>query len=484
MSELFPPDALPNAATPYRVLARKYRPQSFADLKGQDALVRTLTNAITSGRIAQAYMLTGVRGVGKTTTARLIARAINYTGPDGTSGPTTGETDDCAIAKAIAEDRCPDVVEMDAASHTGVDDMRDIIDGVRYAPTMSRYKVYIIDEVHMLSKQAFNALLKTLEEPPPHVKFIFATTEIRKVPITILSRCQRFDLRRFDDAELFDLLSTICQKENITADENALKLIARAGAGSARDGLSILDQAIALSNGAVTDAIVAEMLGLIDQNRVADLLNAALSAQIPAALDILRDLDRVGGDPLVILDDLLSLTHTLIKARVTDNTDDLLETARGILNTQTLPGLSRAWQILLKSYGDVQIAPRPLAAAEMAIIRLGYGATLPDPSKLIRDLSGGGAVAANAPTPSGPGATSGGATAVSYAPPIIASAPATAHALHTIEDVVAALEQDGQMILATSVAHYVSPVKIEPGRIDFVPLPGAHKNWRVIWARR
>ena len=260
-----------DSTQPYRVLARKYRPQNFDELIGQEALVRTLKNAIESGRIAQAYMLTGVRGVGKTTTARIIAKALNYKGKDGKAGPTTGSTDDCDLCRAISEDRHPDVIEMDAASRTGVDDIREILDGVRYAPTEARYKIYIIDEVHMLSKNAFNALLKTLEEPPPHVKFIFATTEIRKVPITVLSRCQRFDLRRVDVPTLSAHFKNISAKENVSVDDEAIALIAQGADGSVRDGLSLLDRAIALGGDKVTGQQVREMLGLGDRARSLDL---------------------------------------------------------------------------------------------------------------------------------------------------------------------------------------------------------------------
>lgn len=467
--------------TPYRVLARKYRPENFDELRGQDALVRTLKNAITSGRLAQAYMLTGVRGVGKTTTARIIARAINYVGPDGKGTPTAGPTGDCPVATAIAEGRCPDVIEMDAASHTGVNDIRDLIDGVRYAPTMARYKVYIIDEVHMLSTAAFNALLKTLEEPPPHVKFIFATTEIRKVPMTILSRCQRFDLRRFDDAELKKHLADICGREKITAEDEALGLIARAGAGSARDGLSILDQAIALGDGTVNADTVRSMLGLVDGARVAGVLAQSLTGQIPAALAGLAELDALGADPGVTAEDMLTLTHQLIKARVTGHTDDLPTSYREQLLTQTLPTLSRAWQILLKSIQDISAAPDPRAALEMSVIRLGYASTLPDPGKLARTLSDQGANANQSsaynngnPAPARQPETvmhyTGAANTAPMSEPQVTIAP---RAIHNLEDVVAVLEADGQMILATSVIHYAAPVKIEPGRIEIVPLEGA-----------
>lgn len=465
--------------TPYTVLARKYRPRYFDELVGQDALVRTLKNAITSGRIAQAYMLTGVRGVGKTTTARIIAKAINYTGPDGKAGPTVGPTDDCAICQAIAEDRHPDVIEMDAASHTGVDDIREIIDGIRYAPASARYKVYIIDEVHMLSKQAFNALLKTLEEPPPHAKFIFATTEIRKVPMTILSRCQRFDLRRMDAGELQQYFKKLCGLEGVTTDDEALAMVARAAGGSARDGLSILDQAIALSQGNVTSDVVKEMLGLVDQTRVIDLLQSALTGQIPAAVQKLNDLDRLGGDPLVVIEDLLALTHLLIKSRVMgDQTILTTPEAVALAGQVTLPTLSRAWQILLRSLNDIAVAPEPLAAAEMAIIRLGYASTLPDPGKLIKTLgddhgqitsaapAGAGAIRSSEPVARL--ATVG--TRMMSEPQAEVSVPA---ALQTIGDVVHALEEQGHMILATQVSHYVQVVAFDRGRIDFMPVDGA-----------
>lgn len=462
--------------TPYRVLARKYRPSHFDELIGQEALVRTLKNAITSGRIAQAYMLTGVRGVGKTTTARIIAKAINYVGPDGKGGPTVGPTDDCPVCQAIAEDRHPDVIEMDAASHTGVDDIRDIIDGIRYAPASARYKVYIIDEVHMLSKQAFNALLKTLEEPPAHAKFIFATTEIRKVPMTILSRCQRFDLRRMDANDLQNYFKQICEWEKVTSEDDALAMIARAAGGSARDGLSILDQAIALGQGSVTAALVKEMLGLVDQGRVVDLLGLALGGQIPDALQKLGDLDRLGADPMVVVEDLLALTHMLIKARVSSDTAMLPSPEAVELSGKlTLPALSRAWQILLRSLQDVGAAPDPFAAAEMTIIRLGYASTLPDPGKLVRTLADDNGQIAPAPmnTQSSsrqPEPVARGGYMQQSAAVQMDAAPSV---IHDIADVVAVLEHHGHMILGTQVAHYVQVTKFETGRIDFVPVDGA-----------
>lgn len=459
-----------NTQNPYRVLARKYRPQNFDQLVGQDALVRTLKNAISSGRMAQAYMLTGVRGVGKTTTARLIARAINYTGPDGKSGPTAGPTDDCVVCQAIAEDRHPDVIEMDAASHTGVDDMRDVIDSVRYAPASARYKVYIIDEVHMLSKNAFAALLKTLEEPPAHAKFILATTDIRKVPTTILSRCQRFDLRRFDESELQKHLTDVCVWEKVSADSEALRMIARAGNGSARDGLSLLDQAIALGSGKVEARVVGDMLGLVDQGRVADLLVFALNGETARALTQLGELDRLGADAYVVIEDLLALTHTLIKARVTGSDDVPTELA-----VFALPSLSRAWQILLRSLQDVAQAPDPFSAAEMAIIRLGYAATLPDPGHLMKTLSDGNAISsaassAGAPTPSRQPEPVARGTSQTVA---VATQALPQGELSSLADVVARLEVEGQMILASHVAHFVCVIKFEAGRIEFVPVDGA-----------
>ncbi|ALJ36062.1 DNA polymerase III subunit gamma/tau [Azospirillum brasilense] len=405
----------------YRVLARKYRPKSFAELIGQDALVRTLTNAIHSGRIAQAFMLTGVRGVGKTTTARIIARALNCTGPDGTGGPTVTPCGVCDNCRAIAEDRHVDVMEMDAASHTGVDDIREIIDGVRYAPVSARYKLYIIDEVHMLSKSAFNALLKTLEEPPAHVKFVFATTEIRKVPVTVLSRCQRFDLRRVDAQVLKEHFTRITGLEGAGIEPDAASLIARAADGSVRDGLSLLDQAIALAAGTVTAQQVRDMLGLADRSKVIDLFEAAVSAKPAEAMDLLSDLHRVGADPVVILQDLLDLVHNLTRLKVVpDSANDPglpeAERTRGAALSAKLgmPALTRAWQLLLKGLGEVQAAPVPQQALEMVIVRLSYAADMPTPGDLIRQFqnlqngggqggqSGGGA-------PRGPG---GGPVAV------------------------------------------------------------------------
>ena len=417
----------------YRVLARKYRPKSFAELIGQDALVRTLTNAINSGRIAQAFMLTGVRGVGKTTTARIIARALNCTGPDGTGGPTVTPCGVCDNCRAIAEDRHVDVMEMDAASHTGVDDIREIIDGVRYAPVSARYKLYIIDEVHMLSKSAFNALLKTLEEPPAHVKFVFATTEIRKVPVTVLSRCQRFDLRRVDAQVLKEHFTRVTGMEGAEIEPDAAALIARAADGSVRDGLSLLDQAIALAAGSVTAQQVRDMLGLADRSKVIDLFEAAVSAKPAEAMDLLSDLHRVGADPVVILQDLLDLVHNLTRLKVVpDSAKDPglpeAERTRGAALSAKLgmPALTRAWQLLLKGLGEVQAAPVPQQALEMVIVRLSYAADLPTPGDLIRQLqnqNNGNAGNGGGPAPRGPG---GGPVAVAAAPVRAVARPAEA----------------------------------------------------------
>lgn len=484
--------------TPYRVLARKYRPQNFEELIGQDALVRTLRNAIESGRIAHAFMLTGVRGVGKTTTARIIAKALNYTGPDGKSGPTTGDTSDCDLCKMISEDRHPDVLEMDAASHTGVDDIREILDGVRYAPNEARYKIYVIDEVHMLSKNAFNALLKTLEEPPEHVKFIFATTEIRKVPITVLSRCQRFDLRRVDVPTLSTHFTNICEKEGVTAEEEAIAMIARAADGSVRDGLSLLDQAIALGGEGVTAQQVQDMLGLADRARGLDLMEQALTGNMPEALDIMDDLYRAGADPTVLIQDLLDITHTLTKLRAVPEARDMKATmaadtikrADELAGKLTMPTLGKAWQILLKGLNEVMGAPNPQSAAEMVIIRLAYAADLPDPSDLIKKLK-------DQPQTSGASAPSGSSAPAADKAPVTARAmsggggreqarlavaqpqediqqdteaqPEPVTVIKTLPDVVALFEQHDEILLASQVRQFVHLVRLEEGRLEFRP---------------
>ncbi|RMD63564.1 MAG: DNA polymerase III subunit gamma/tau, partial [Alphaproteobacteria bacterium] len=376
----------PARPMPYQVLARKYRPATFSDLIGQPALVRTLTNAIQSERVAHAYILTGVRGVGKTTTARIIARALNCIGPDGSGGPTPTPCGQCANCVAIAEDRHVDVIEMDAASQTGVDDVRELIESVSYRPVQARKKVYIIDEVHMLSKAAFNALLKTLEEPPQHVVFIFATTEIRRVPVTVLSRCQRFDLRRVEQDVLVRHYAQIAAAEGIEAPPEALAMIARAADGSVRDGLSLLDQAIALGGGRIDPAQVRDMLGLADRGRIFDLFEALIRGQAAPALAVFADLGDAGADPAVVVQDLLDLTHFLTRAKLVPAVLDApdvpeAERTRGgaLVAGLSVPALTRVWQILLKGLGEVQNAPDRRAAAEMVLIRLAYASTLPTP---------------------------------------------------------------------------------------------------------
>ncbi len=387
----------PETGTPaYVVLARKYRPQTFEDLIGQDAMVTTLRNAFATERIAQAYMLTGVRGVGKTTTARILARALNYTGSDGIDRPSIDLSVPGRHCREIIESRHPDVIEMDAASNTGVDNMREIIENARYKPMVARYKVFIIDEVHMLSKGAFNALLKTLEEPPPHVKFIFATTEIRKVPVTVLSRCQRFDLRRVDVPLLSAHFKRIVANEGASAEDGALALIARAAEGSVRDGLSVLDQAIAMSSGTVTEVGVRSMLGLADRGRLFDLLEMLFNGDAAGALAAIESLHRDGADPIQTLGDLGAAVHIATRVRVAgaDSAGEGLsaeEKRRSVdlAGKVSTAALSRAWSMLLKGLDDAGRAPNALSAAEMVLIRIAHAADLPSPEDIIRTLGGG-----------------------------------------------------------------------------------------------
>ncbi len=400
----------------YRVLARKYRPINFDELIGQEAMVRTLSNAIEAGRLAHAFILTGVRGVGKTTTARIIAKALNCIGTDGKGGPTISPCGVCENCISIAESRHVDVMEMDAASRTGVDDIREIIEGVRYAAVSARFKIYIIDEVHMLSRNAFNALLKTLEEPPEHVKFIFATTEIRKVPVTVLSRCQRFDLRRISIEQLNSHFAAIAAQEGCDIEEKALSMISRAAEGSVRDGLSLLDQAFAHGAGKVTEQQVRDMLGLADRTQVLDLYKAVMKGDTADALGQLRHQYDHGADPAVILSDMLQLTHWLTRLKVVPDAGEDIVTSEAerkdgleMASSLSMPILTRAWQMLLKGLEEVRFAPSPLAAAEMVLVRMTYAAKLPTPEQLIKKLQdspqGGPGGAASSATAGGGGAS-------------------------------------------------------------------------------
>jgi DNA polymerase III subunit gamma/tau len=494
----------PAAATPYRVLARKYRPTNFGDLIGQDAMVRTLANGFAANRVPQAWMLTGVRGVGKTTTARILARGLNYARagmPD--TGPTVSMPELGLHCAAIMESRHMDVLEMDAASHTGIDDVRAIIDGIRYGPVSARYKVYIVDEVHMLSEKAFNAFLKTLEEPPPHAKFVFATTEIRKVPVTILSRCQRFDLRRVEAPTLHAHLAKVCAAEQVEADDEALGAIVRAAEGSVRDALSLLDQAIAHGAEAVTAQGVRDMLGLADRARILDLFEAVMRGSVSAAFAELRAQYDSGADPSVVLSDLAAFTHLVTRLKVVPDTasDPTLsetERVRGAQFAETLSirALSRAWQMLLKAIPEVQAAPRPLAAAEMAIVRLAYAADLPTPDEALRQLRAEAAAApageppapsSRPPLPPVPDLRGGGSAALAAAPrtlpaePVPVAAPtATAVAaarpvsaapptprLGRFEDLIALADANRDILLRTALERDIHLVRFEDGRIEF-----------------
>jgi len=471
----------PKKVEAYRVLARKYRPSDFNGLIGQEALVRTLSNAFALGRIAHAFMLTGVRGVGKTTTARIIARALNCIGPDGKrTTPTIHPCGVCEPCVAIAESRHVDVQEMDAASRTGIDDIREIIEGVRYAPASARYKVYIIDEVHMLSKQAFNGLLKTLEEPPPHVKFIFATTELRKVPVTVLSRCQRFDLRRIETPELVAHLEMIAQKESVAIEMPALALIARAAEGSVRDALSLLDQAIAHEEGGSIGAeSVRAMLGLADRGRILDLFEKVLGGNIADALSDLRELYDRGADPLAIIQDLLETTHFLTRVKVAPGAEGFFDggsaeatRASEMAAKLSVPSLTRAWQMLLKGLFEVRDATRPIAACEMALIRLSYAADLPPTDKLVRDVldnktlsptggeGKGEGVRPRAPTSHAPTASA----ATAPAPVMQAS---TAPFIRSLEDIVALTEPTSS--LRVNLQNNLHLIHLEQGKIEFRP---------------
>jgi DNA polymerase III subunit gamma/tau len=477
-------------ATPYRVLARKYRPATFADMIGQDALVQTLTNAIASGRLAQGYMLTGVRGIGKTTTARILARAFNCIGQDGKGGPTATPCGQCRHCLAIADDRHMDVIETDAASRTGVADMRELIESVRYAPVEARYKIYIIDEVHMLSPQAFNALLKTLEEPPAHAKFIFATTDIRKVPVTVLSRCQRFDLRRVDASTLAAYYAKIAEAEGTRLAPGALALIARAADGSVRDGLSLLDRALALAEGEIDEQQVRDMMGLADRSQVFDLFDLLMKGEAAPALGLLASLYQSGADPALLFQDLLDLTHWVTRIKLVPETAEdpaasEIERKRGrdMAGMLSLPVLARCWQMLMKGLGETQNAPAPLQAAEMALIRLMHASDMPPPGELARRLlesaSPGGAKPAVSPppvsggqAPSRPSAIAVGDSGARPQPAPAASpgaAPKLAPMPESFLEVVNLANSQGDLILRTNLVRHVHLVRFEVGRIEFRP---------------
>ena len=474
-------------AAGYRVLARKYRPKDFSDLIGQEALVRTLTNAFTTGRIAQGYMLTGVRGIGKTTTARLIARALNYP-----NGPTMDMPEMTSGCEAILESRHIDVIEMDAASNTGVDNMREIIDSVRYAPVQAKYKVYIIDEVHMLSKSAFNALLKTLEEPPPHVKFIFATTEIRKVPVTILSRCQRFDLKRLDAALLMQHYGKIAKLENVEAEDEALRMIARSAEGSVRDGLSLLDQAIAYGDGHVKSADVMNMLGLIDRGQVIGLFDAVMAGDAPRMLaDVARQYEA-GGDPETILTDMADFVHWVTRLKLVpgsammdqSRTEEEKTKGADFAKRLGMAHLTRAWQMLLKGITETALSNQPLQAAEMVLIRLAHAANFPSGEDLAKRAQEAKPQAAR----SSPQVQliappdrvafpiqerSNLALAPTQIPPSTEQTGAP-RAFKNFSDIIALAIERRDIKLKTDLETYIRPIAVSEGKVEIALVDGAN----------
>ncbi|MEC7558421.1 MAG: DNA polymerase III subunit gamma/tau [Pseudomonadota bacterium] len=497
--------------TGYRVLARTYRPERFSELIGQDALVRTLQNALSLGRLAHAFVLTGVRGVGKTSTARLLARGLNCIGSDGESGPTLEPCGVCEPCRSIAAGHHVDVLEIDAASHTGVDDAREIIEGVGYRPVSGRYKIYIIDEVHMMSKSAFNALLKTLEEPPDNVKFIFATTEIRKVPVTILSRCQRFDLRRVSTEQLATHLQSICERESISADSEAITAIARAAEGSVRDSLSLLDQAAAMTADRLTIDSVTEMLGRPGRSDSIAILDAAMRGDAASALAALAGSLAGGAEPDMILSDLMDLVHRASLKAAGGAMDTLLESeveAIEALSGLGIARLGRAWQMLLKGHGEIASAPQPPAAAEMLVIRLSHLANMPTPGDIVRRLAGtdseSGATAAApsngtaSPPHSEPADTTPpvarAAAGGDQAPPVTdpmpspapvpeadSTAPPQPSSLLEISELA---EENGDPMLAAHVRNHVRLVRMQPGLLDISLTDGAPEGLAGDMARR
>ncbi|MBJ7501367.1 MAG: DNA polymerase III subunit gamma/tau [Sphingopyxis sp.] len=469
-------------AGPYRVLARKYRPQTFAELIGQDAMVKTLGNAIARDRLAHAFLMTGVRGVGKTSTARLIAKALNCIGPDGQGGPTIDPCGVCEPCRAITEGRHIDVIEMDAASNTGVDDVREIIEAVRYAAVSARYKIYIIDEVHMLSRNAFNALLKTLEEPPPHVKFLFATTEVNKVPVTVLSRCQRFDLRRITPDMLFAHFSSILQKEGVEAEAPAIWLIANAAEGSVRDGLSILDQAIAHADldggGKISADQVRVMLGLSDRTAIAQLMATILDGDAGGAIDLARAQYALGIEPVAMVRGLMDLTHAITLAKVSRHDDPALAAAdrERIGDWAQKLGfapLNRLWQLLLKGHDEVLRANNPLEHLEMLLLRVIYAASMPDPGELAKLLEKGGVPTMPMVAPAAP-ATPDDAAAASPVEAPVAETPPSAL---TIAQIHQLLESSGNHQLARQVYDDLKLVELEPGLLVYAPVPALDSDF-------
>lgn len=453
------------AAQPYRVLARKYRPQTFSELLGQDAMVQTLGNAIKRDRLAHAFLMTGVRGVGKTSTARLIAKALNCIGPDGQGGPTIDPCGVCEPCVAIAEGRHIDVIEMDAASNTGVDDVREIIEAVRYAAVSARYKIYIIDEVHMLSRNAFNALLKTLEEPPPHVKFLFATTEVDKLPVTVLSRCQRFDLRRLSPELLAQNFAMICRAEGIEAEPEALAMIAAAAEGSARDGQSILDQAIAHADlggqQGVTTEQVRDMLGLADKSAQRRLFGALLAGEGATLLELVDQQFSLGVEPLALMRSALELTHRITVCQLGKSTADAVSTEEreaieGWAQSLSAGQLHRLWQLLLKGHDEVRGAPDPLIAAKMALLRVQHASDLPDPGSLAKHFEELAARGPAAPQTTGA--------------PAAAEAPAMAGMDWAA--LINTVEQSGQLRLAQVMHDWVRVATLQPGELTYALAPG------------
>jgi DNA polymerase-3 subunit gamma/tau len=489
-----------SAQTPYRVLARKYRPQRFEDLIGQEPMVRTLANSFAANRIHQAYIFTGVRGTGKTTTARILARAFNYAVPGKIDRPSVDMPELGVHCQAIMDSRHVDVIEMDAASHTGIDDVREIIENARYRPVSARTKVYIIDEVHMLSKQAFNGLLKTLEEPPEHVKFLFATTEIEKVPITVRSRCIRFDLKRIESGLMVEHLARIGAAEGVVVEPNALSLIARVAEGSVRDALSLLDQAIAYGGPqGVTALTVREMLGLADKGEIVDLFERTMKGEIAEALELMRALYRAGGDPADVLTEVAEFCHFVTRAKIAPNAPDdpaigEAERARGreFAGKLTIGALTRAWQILINGVEDVKDSPRPLASAEMALIRLAYATDLPTPEDALRKLAETTEAAPrHAPPlpPIGPRASlAAGPAAPQRAPaePVVAppSAPASSITLARFEDVVALARAKRDIQLVQALEQDVRLDRFEPGRIAMSVINGVSPALAQTLSRR